>query len=62
MADKSNRGFIGCFDGTMDGKEKKVMIIDGITTCCGYDFGKDASNKKIKYCPICGKKIGSVKK
>ena len=44
------------------GKEKNVMMIDGITTCCGYDFGTYMSNKKIKYCPICGKKIESVKK
>ena len=41
-------------------KEKKIMMIDGITTCCGYDFGTDMSNKKIKYCPICGKKIRGV--
>ena len=30
---------------------------DGVTTCCGYDFGVDGFDKKIKYCPICGKKI-----
>lgn len=34
-------------------------MIDGVTSCCGYDFGEDAFSKKIKigYCPICGKKI-----
>ena len=36
-----------------------TMMIDGVTYCCGYDFGEDVFSKKIKigYCPICGKKI-----
>lgn len=36
-----------------------TIMIDGVTSCCGYDFGEDAFSKKIKigYCPICGKKI-----
>ena len=33
----------------------KFDMIDGVTTCCGYDFGTD--EKKIRFCPICGKKI-----
>lgn len=36
-----------------------TIMIDGITFCCGYDFGEDAFSKKINigYCPICGRKI-----
>jgi len=35
-----------------------TRIIDGITECCGYDFGIDGYfNKKIRFCPICGKEI-----
>ena len=30
-------------------------IVDGVTTCCGYDFGVDFP--KAKYCPICGRKL-----
>lgn len=30
-------------------------IVDGVTTCCGYDFGTDAD--VAKFCPICGKRI-----
>ena len=37
--------------------EKETTMKDGVTMCCGYDFGTDPSNKKIKYCPICGRKI-----
>ena len=33
----------------------------GITECCGYDFGIDGFGKvKVKYCPLCGKKIIKV--
>lgn len=35
--------------------EDEPDMIDGITTCCGYDFGFDAS--KAKFCPVCGKKL-----
>ena len=36
----------------------KTRIIDGITECCGYDFGIEGYfNKQIRYCPICGKEI-----
>lgn len=36
-----------------------TIIADGVTLCCGYDFGEDAFDKKknIGYCPICGRKI-----
>lgn len=39
--------------------QNETIMIDGVTSCCGYDFGEDAFSKKIKigYCPICGKKI-----
>ena len=30
-------------------------MIDGVTLCCGYDFGLDQD--KASYCPICGKKL-----
>lgn len=40
-----------------DKKKETTMMVDCITICCGYDFGIDGFNKKIKYCPICGKKI-----
>lgn len=37
-----------------------TQLVDGVTECCGYDFGSEAfgkSAKRINYCPICGKKI-----
>ena len=33
-----------------------AKLIDGVTECCGYDFGMDAFEKP-KFCPMCGKKI-----
>lgn len=37
---------------------EKTRIIDGITECCGYDFGTDAFQRKLsKFCPVCGRKI-----
>lgn len=37
---------------------KKTRIIDGITECCGYDFGIDAFQRELfKFCPVCGRKI-----
>lgn len=34
-------------------------MTDGVTLCCGYDFGEDAFKKELNigYCPICGRKI-----
>lgn len=34
---------------------KVVRLIDGITKCCGFDFGTE--QKIADYCPICGKKL-----
>lgn len=40
------------------GNQNEPDMIDGITTCCGYDFGLD---KDIaKYCPKCGKKLLNI--
>ena len=37
---------------------EKTRIIDGVTECCGYDFGIDAFQMGLsKFCPVCGKKI-----
>ena len=37
---------------------EKTRIIDGITECCGYDFGIDAFKRELsKFCPVCGRKI-----
>lgn len=33
----------------------KSGLIDGVTVCCGYDFGTDAN--MARYCPICGKEL-----
>ena len=33
--------------------ENISYLVDGITICCGYDFGTDAN--RAKFCPICGK-------
>ncbi len=35
--------------------DKYSELIDGVTSCCGYDFGIDMD--KAKFCPICGKKL-----
>lgn len=42
-----------------ENEEYEPDMIDGITTCCGYDFGTDA--KRGKYCPICGKRLVVIK-
>lgn len=37
---------------------EKTRIIDGVTECCGYDFGTDAFQRELyKFCPVCGRKI-----
>ena len=37
---------------------EKTRIIDGITECCGYDFGIDAFQRELpKFCPVCGREI-----
>ena len=45
--------------GRQENEEYEPDMIDGVTTCCGYDFGTDA--KRGKYCPICGKRLVVVK-
>lgn len=42
-----------------ENEEYEPDMIDGITTCCGYDFGTDV--KRGKYCPICGKRLVVIK-
>lgn len=37
------------------GDNDTTKLIDGITECCGYDFGLDIKN--ANFCPVCGKKI-----
>lgn len=36
---------------------KTTKMVDGITECCGYDFGTDQFDEDVKYCPMCGRKI-----
>lgn len=38
----------------------KSGLIDGVTACCGYDFGTDMN--KARYCPICGKELVKKRK
>lgn len=30
-------------------------LVDGVTSCCGYDFGIDMD--KAKFCPVCGERL-----
>ncbi len=61
--DEKDTGFYFCYleneleKGHMEWIIEKEMaeIVDGVTTCCGYDFGVDFS--EAKYCPICGRKL-----
>lgn len=39
------------------GEPETTKMVDGITECCGYDFGMDQFDEDIKYCPMCGRKI-----
>ena len=37
-----------------------TQLVDGITECCGYNFGKqvvETVTDLINFCPVCGKKI-----
>lgn len=45
--------------GWKENEEYEPDMIDGVTTCCGYDFGTDV--KRGKYCPICGKRPVVIK-
>lgn len=43
---------------SVERSNEKTRIIDGVTECCGYDFGIDAFQMGLfKFCPVCGKKI-----
>lgn len=45
-----------CSDSWCETEEiNDTHLIDGVTSCCGYDFGTDMD--KAKFCPVCGKKI-----
>ena len=33
----------------------ETYLIDGVVSCCGYDFGIDMD--KAKFCPVCGKRL-----
>ena len=39
--------------------ENEPDMIDGVTTCCGYDFGLDANI--AKFCAVCGNKLMVIK-
>lgn len=42
----------------MERSNEKTRIIDGVTECCGYDFGIDAFRIEMsKFCPACGRKV-----
>ena len=41
--------------GRQENEEYEPDMIDGATTCCGFDFRTDMN--KAKYCPICGKRL-----
>lgn len=45
--------------GRQENEEYEPDMVDGVTTCCGFDFGTDM--KKAKYCPICGKRLVVIK-
>lgn len=39
-------------------KEPHSWLLDGVTMCCGYDFGSDNKTiESVKYCPICGRAL-----
>ena len=46
------------YEAAVERNNEKTRIIDGVTECCGYDFGIDAFQMGLsKFCPVCGKKI-----
>lgn len=38
-------------------QEPHSWLLDGVTMCCGYDFGLDWFIESVKYCPICGRAL-----
>lgn len=46
------------YQAAMERNNEKTRIIDGVTECCGYDFGTDAFRIEMsKFCPVCGREI-----
>lgn len=43
--------------GTSDesGSNDYAKLVDGVTVCCGYDFGTDVD--RVNYCPVCGRRL-----
>lgn len=37
--------------------DTETSLKDGVTTCCGYDFGMDQFKNGILFCPKCGRRI-----
>ena len=37
--------------------KQAARMKDGITECCGYDFGTDQFDTDIRFCPKCGRKL-----
>lgn len=46
-----------CSDSWCETNEMKEFsyLVDGVTSCCGYDFGIDMN--KAKFCPTCGTEL-----
>lgn len=42
---------------SMTDEDTETELEDGITTCCGYDFGMDQFDDTIRFCPKCGRRI-----
>lgn len=38
-------------------EDAETDLEDGITVCCGYDFGMDQFDNAIRFCPKCGRRI-----
>lgn len=38
-------------------EDSETDLEDGITVCCGYDFGMDQFDDAIRFCPKCGRRI-----
>ena len=34
---------------------KESRLVDGVTSCCGFDFGIETES--ANYCPVCGKNL-----
>lgn len=50
------QGPYNCTDSWCETEEiNESYLIDGVASCCGYDFGIDTD--KAKFCPICGKRL-----